>query len=81
MSEVGVTASMSTSTLISERPFHLLIVCRATKLNHTLASLLWDLSGYLDNEYRRKIHSVLESVGSLFHDATFPKWCSKKLNR
>jgi hypothetical protein len=38
---------------------------RATRLNHTLASLLWDLSKNLSNEYGKKIHDILQSVGLL----------------
>jgi hypothetical protein len=52
----------------------LLITYRALKLNHTLISLLCDISDRLSDEDRQKVQDVLEIVGSLFHDAASLVW-------
>jgi hypothetical protein len=48
---------------------YLLIRYRALKLNHTIVSLLCDISDRLSDEDRQKVQDILEIVGSLFHDA------------
>jgi hypothetical protein len=48
---------------------YLLIRYRALELNHTIVSLLCDISDRLSDEDRQKVQDILEIVGSLFHDA------------
>lgn len=42
----------------------LLILRKVIQLNHTLATLLWDMNKHLDDESRQKIQDVLDIVCS-----------------
>jgi hypothetical protein len=61
---VSDSASAATCSLC-----HILSFCRATELNHTLISLLQDLSLRVDNEDKQKIHDTIDEVSSSSSDA------------
>jgi hypothetical protein len=68
MRQTGEIVSESASTATYSLCF-ILSVCRATELNHTLISLLQDLSIRVDGEDQQKIHDTIDAVSSLSSDA------------
>jgi hypothetical protein len=63
MRQAGEIALKSVST-INSTLCHILSFGRATELNHTLISLLQDLSTRVDKEDMQKINDAIEDVSS-----------------
>jgi len=55
---------MNVSTL-NVNESSLLIICRATDLNHVFVNLFKDVSARLDDEDRKRIQDVIEAVSQL----------------
>jgi hypothetical protein len=56
---------MVISTLNVNESF-MLIICRATDLNHIFVDLFKDVSARLDDEDRKRIQDVIDAVSRLF---------------
>jgi hypothetical protein len=56
--------SMDISTLYMSKSF-MLIICRATDLNHIFVNLFNDVSARLDDEDRKRIQDVIDAVSRL----------------